>query len=291
LRGVFEGDDGAFMVVGNSGHISLDAFADACFDMGFSVKREFHTRIEEVGFCQDYCAKDGTLLQDPRRMLPKFLLSDAAQKWSPRMQLGLAKAKVLSNIAQYPGCPISWALCSRLWTVCSKAKAVWDHDWYERQIQELAAQTPYVEHRPTVEARRAYALVFGVPINVQMAVEIYLLHTWRVGDPLGGPIPDLVRGRSASVTIYRDVTLGDLVRLREPPVAISLPSTIDVYMRWHGRRWRRCRGTSWYLHTESDATLPMAVPDMLFMAYGDELPALPGGVPRDYTNAYSTLTI
>lgn len=289
LHGVFEGDDGAFMIVGHGGHLSLDRFSEACAQMGFSVKREFHTCFEEVGFCQDFCARDKTLLQDPRRMLPKFLLSDAAQKWSSRKQLGLAKAKVLSSIAQYPGCPITWALCARLWSVCSESEAVWDRDWYERRMQQFAAEHGYKETRPSRVAREAYALVFGVSEAVQLDVENYILHKWRIGDPLGGPIPDLVRGRSAKVTIYRDVTLTDLVGLREEPVAIRLPDTLELYLRWHGRRWRRSRGNSWYVHTSTDALLPLSAPDMLIMTQGDALPYIPDGVPRDYSNAYTSL--
>lgn len=106
LKAYFEGDDGLCRVDGRVP--TAEAFAE----LGLNVKMKIHTSLSEASFCGlVFAPEDEINVVDPRETLTSFGWS--TQKYANASQKtldSLLRAKSLSLVYQYPGCPIVQSL-------------------------------------------------------------------------------------------------------------------------------------------------------------------------------------
>jgi len=185
LRMVVEGDDG--LAVTSSGRFPT---ADDFASLGFKIKIELHGMKERASFCGIiYHPDDKQTVTDPRKILVKFgWASSAYIGCRSNKLLALLRCKSLSNLHQYPGCPIiqKLALYGLRMTRSFDVKRFIMNDrkmsQYEReQLLQACNDIKTVEIRdweknhPIGNSTRALVEeMYGITIEQQMALEKYL---------------------------------------------------------------------------------------------------------------------
>lgn len=184
IRGVVEGDDGLFTMVGTPP-------ASKDFErLGLVIKLERHEELNKASFC-------GLIFDNvtyynitcPRKVLASFGWTSATYAMSNTSKLAmLLRAKAMSLACQYPGCPILWSLADyglrmtqgvnidRLRHFVQNSKM----DEYKRlQILQSLKIDPRVI-APSESSRALMAEVFGVDVQQQLQIEAYLLSLSKI---------------------------------------------------------------------------------------------------------------
>ena len=177
MRGVFEGDDG--LMCFSTGRLPPDSFFA---DLGFSVKMVRHERIEEASFCGIvFDGVDKNNLTDPRDFLAG--LGWAARQYRGARKgklLGLLRAKALSALHQYPGCPV---VCVAARRIVDLTQGV-DHRWvlksasvsqWEREQLKAAFDSKLPDKEIGLGSRLLIEKVFNVTVSEQLAWEAEIL--------------------------------------------------------------------------------------------------------------------
>jgi len=180
VDGVVEGDDGLF-VCRNEAPTSEDFEA-----LGFYIKIEKHTRLNEASFCGlVFDIDDKSNLADPAELLAKFgWTASQAMHGSPKKMKELLRAKALSLAYELPRCPIAQALARYALRVTKGCKFRFgghrgEKDWWEQQIfKDVHINDQEVWQRITAPIcagnRCIVENVFKIPICTQLRIEEYL---------------------------------------------------------------------------------------------------------------------
>lgn len=184
VRGVVEGDDGLFTVLGTPP--TIDDFAA----LGLNIKLEIHNSLSTASFCGIVFDEDDRRnVTDPRKVLATFGWSSKQYVFAkPSVKLALLRAKAMSLVYQYPGCPIVMELGLaglRVTESHSKTKeyrqavgGLWKQsNDYEREWMILSAQgcaqgfeVPEVGNN----SRHLVEHLYGIPYDHQIRIEAYL---------------------------------------------------------------------------------------------------------------------
>jgi len=184
FTGMVEGDDGIFVVEPSpSGQVpGVSDFAD----LGFDVKLETPPTVHEAQFCGNvFDPSDCRNLCDPIWFLSKsaWLLGNY-QHLSLRTKLELLKARAMSALAEYAGCPIV-----HVWAV--KVLELTAHVGYRLDFPGMDSYWTHVVLDPYLgdltncirdfakvaigeKSRSLLEATWGIPVGVQKAIETQL---------------------------------------------------------------------------------------------------------------------
>lgn len=162
--GIVEGDDGFFGVTRRA--VKSEDYAS----LGFTIKLEYQTDPNYLSFCGLRFSRVGDLIVDPENLnrvgwvVKKRYFSSKKKK-----RLALLKAKMLSLLAEAPGCPIT----STLAKCCIrniKVKADYsDGDWW--YVNWLKNERVDFMHEVNERTRLDFSKMFGIPVSVQKELE------------------------------------------------------------------------------------------------------------------------
>lgn len=176
--GVVEGDDGLFRVIGEI------PTAEDFEKLGFTIKIELHSALEEASFCGIIFDLDDCVnVANPAQALLNF--GWAGMRHVPCKSIRhmeLLRAKSLSFLYQYPGCPIIQSLAQYglrvtkhvdLSRFLEKTRA---YDMHKRAILQAAWEERFtLVGKPVPKnTRDLVERKFGVTIGDQLAIEAYL---------------------------------------------------------------------------------------------------------------------
>lgn len=186
--GVVEGDDGLFSVKGKIP--SEDDFAR----LGFTIKSVIHDRLETASFCGIvFDLTDKVNVTDVRDVLVNFGWAGTRYTSYGRVKrLELLKAKSMSYLHQYQGCPIIQSLaCYGLRVtkhidinrMLEKNRAI--DNYYRNELLEALSGEMKTMPVP-YNTRLLVEELYGVPVSVQIELETYFdslttlqeLHHW-----------------------------------------------------------------------------------------------------------------
>jgi len=179
VRGVVEGDDGLFTMVGKP-----PTAADFA-RLGLIIKAEVHDTISTASFCGlVFDPEDQVNVTDPRKVLTNFGWAQRqyARARSNKLR-ALLRCKALSIAYQYPGCPIVAALGWYGIRVTTrerhKARALLYrkglYDSYTREKILSAMECGYIPHKvPPRNTRILVENLYGISIEIQLSIESYL---------------------------------------------------------------------------------------------------------------------
>jgi len=186
IRGVVEGDDGLFTMVGTPP--TKEDFAL----LGLIIKVEVHDTISTASFCGlVFDRVDRINVTDPRKVLNNFgWVQRTYASVRPHKLRQLMRCKALSLAYQYPGCPIIAALGAYGIRVTTEQNphrhsTAWlfrryldrkGGSLYEREQMLLAMKTvnPYSHKKPGLATRLLVEKLYCISISTQIAIEDYL---------------------------------------------------------------------------------------------------------------------
>lgn len=177
--GVYEGDDAAFKPLPQrNGQPQKPQLKPE--DINFIMKEEISQSINEMSFCGMIYDETRTPLVDIRWALLKFGWSawDQVNMTEPRARI-IMRAKALSYLVQYPGCPVVSVLANRVevltrdvqrklvtWVETDRSIGHWKREEYRRVIDANP-----VHKNITPSARVMVEEQFGVTIDEQLRLE------------------------------------------------------------------------------------------------------------------------
>lgn len=175
-RMVVEGDDG-LMTTTSGKYPSQDEYAS----LGFTIKLAVQDK-NEASFCGIiFDPKELINVTDPREVLAEFGWSTQRYaKYSSKKLMALLRAKSMSYLYQYPGCPIIQELAlyglrmTRSYDVSHFVRNDINLDNYKREIYLKALQA---DNRPTTVGDSTRMLVdrlYGISLRQQLDIEEYL---------------------------------------------------------------------------------------------------------------------
>jgi len=178
IRGVVEGDDGLFTMVG------IPPGKEDFALLGLIIKAEIHDTISTASFCGlVFDRVDRINVTDPRKVLNNFgwVQRTYANVRSQGLQK-LLRCKALSLAYQYPGCPIIAALGQYGIRVTSKTKIQFRKyldrqggSLYDREMMLLAMKKgPYPSKKPGSATRFLVERLYGISVSQQETIEKYL---------------------------------------------------------------------------------------------------------------------
>jgi len=168
--GVVEGDDGLFAMQGT---LTSKDYSD----IGFDIKIELCQDVLAASFCGIIASVDGSPLADPRQIILNFGWSHSPSiAASPRVRLGLLRAKVLSLLYEHPNCPILTKFALRYIHLTEGVEPIWQANWYERMLE---SQVKFFEHETLAaatkplsdEVRVQFARLFDIDVDTQLQIE------------------------------------------------------------------------------------------------------------------------
>lgn len=209
---IVEGDDGLFTVITDK-DLDVKIFED----MGCSIKIESYSDVGEAGFCQAYFDVEECInLVDPRKVLMNFGWTKRKYlraKFSTKMQL--LRAKALSLLCQYKGCPIVHPLAVRLLELTRSynvSDKVWESFGLYRSdmVKEMVERSnikELINFKITERSRSLMDRKFGIPKRLQIQMEQIVSRFGLGGNPsslLAALLP------SSSIHYYHEYSLDGL---------------------------------------------------------------------------------
>jgi len=179
VKGVVEGDDGLFTMVGTPP--TVEDFAE----LGLVIKADVHIRLETASFCgMVFDLEDRRIITDPRKVMATFgWTSKQYARCRPRKLAGLLRCKALSLAYQYPGCPVIAALArygmratnyvarSIHWKKLLQRKGM---DSYQRERLIEAIRHPIINCEVGGNSRLLVEELYGIDVATQLKIEAYL---------------------------------------------------------------------------------------------------------------------
>jgi hypothetical protein len=178
IKGVVEGDDGLFRMVGKPP-------TEADFArLGLLIKADVHMQIETASFCGlVFDADDKINVTNPLEVLASFgWTRNCYARAAERTLLHLSRAKAYSIIYQYPGCPILQSLglyvlrtnrhlgpIQASLKIASKTAST-----YERELFEKLSGEPLPVREVGWNTRLLVERLYGVSVEQQLKTESYL---------------------------------------------------------------------------------------------------------------------
>jgi len=174
VNGVVEGDDGLFVFDGVPPTIGLFK------EIGFTIKLEVYDNLSEASFCGlIFDQEDQHIIVEPLSKLVGFAYLPRRYSFSKRSKhLQLLKAKSLSFLFQYPGCPIlrSLALYGLRMTVGYRPDfRIYDkyHLEHKTEMEEFVRSAGACEPIK-MRTRLLMEKKFGITLEQQKRTEDYL---------------------------------------------------------------------------------------------------------------------
>lgn len=162
--GIVEGDDGFFGV--SSQQITSEDYSE----LGFTIKLQYETDPNYLSFCGLRFSRCGDLVVDPENInRVGWVVKRQYFSSKKKKRLALLKAKMMSLLAEAPGCPITSTLAK---TCISRIRVKEDYSdedqWYIDWLQ--GEKLDYSKEVSNV-TRNDFALMFGIPVSLQYAME------------------------------------------------------------------------------------------------------------------------
>jgi len=179
VRGVVEGDDGLFTMVGTPP--TAEDFAR----LGLIIKADIHDTISTASFCGlVFDPGDRVNVADPRKVLANFGWTQRNYARARRSKLvGLLRCKALSLAFQYPGCPIiaelGWYGVRVTGRYRGSIRDILNRkgllDQYTRNKVIVAMQCGSIPRKePPRNTRLLVERLYGISLEVQLSIEGYL---------------------------------------------------------------------------------------------------------------------
>lgn len=195
--GFVEGDDGLFAIKGPIP--TMQDFAD----LGFVVKMEIHDSVNTASFCGNiFDMEELTIVTDPLKTLANLGWTSGKYASAGEKRLKtLLRAKALSLAYQYPACPILSAAARYCLRMTKSYEGAWDvlkdqalNYWDKANLLNQMKAPPCF--RPPGESTRLLVeRLYGIPSDVQLAVELYFDSKNDLG-PIDPPLPEIFLNRS-----------------------------------------------------------------------------------------------
>lgn len=239
VRGVVEGDDGLFTMVGTPP--TAEDFAR----LGLIIKAELHDTISTASFCGIvFDPQDQVNVADPRKIMANFawIQRKYARARTCKVQ-ALLRCKALSLAFQYPGCPIVAELAwygirattkssrtnSDLLEIVSRKS---DYDLFTREKMVAAIKCGNIPHiAPPWNTRLLVEKLYGIPLETQVSIEKYFSSLNTIQPLSHGSFPMLFpqiwREHSACYSVVSD-------RL---DVNLEIPAENFRPLSWLKREW------------------------------------------------------
>jgi len=138
VHGYVEGDDGIFVFHDGTGAVPT---ASHYASFGAKIKIDLPRLINEAAFCGNvYAVGVCRNTTDPIDFLAKFgwYFSAACAGVSPAVSKMLLRAKAMSALAEYHGCPIITAFARYILRACGQGRAKWSLDgtipWWDSSV-------------------------------------------------------------------------------------------------------------------------------------------------------------
>ena len=182
ITGVFEGDDGLFVV-----HGQWKPKVEEYKQNGFNIKIDAVDSFGAASFCGIICDEEALeSIADPYRRLARFGWTLSPCMWGLKNHKGLLKAKAMSLGCELPHCPMFWALAKRTYEELQGVECIWHEcDFWESELRRLTKNSPFSPARPHIRTRMLFQDMFEISVAEQIDFENYILtrEDWR------GPIP------------------------------------------------------------------------------------------------------
>lgn len=194
LKGVVEGDDGAFTFYGKT------PTSEWFQEIGFTIKMVEYESINEASFCGMLYEKySRQVMTDIRKVILNFGWFSVKYIHSKQKILdGLLRCKALSMLYQYPACPIIYKLCRMIIRLTKDFIVIYKDDVYHRvQIQEALDSLSEkwdmkISQEPTIETRWFVMQKQNISIDLQLACEDYFDKQTQM-HPITDPVFDFLR--------------------------------------------------------------------------------------------------
>lgn len=188
--GVVEGDDGLFRIDGPA------PTAEDFERIGFTIKIEYHDTLQEASFCGIIFDEDDRInITDPADVLLNFGWAGTRYTKCGDVRLKeLLRAKSLSYLYQYSGCPVIQSLANYglrmtkhidLNRYLSKSRNI--STYMREQYLEMMRDFSKIVSKPVpLRTRQLVEKKFGITVEMQISLEEYLdgltqlepLHHW-----------------------------------------------------------------------------------------------------------------
>ena len=170
FTGTIEGDDGTGEVVPNMQEIYTA--------LGYTMKLELKSTLADASFCRISCGGTNNLT-DALYALCKLGWSSAQYLWASQEKLyGLLRAKCMSYICQFAGCPIIFPVCVAIYCALEGITPIRPTDWWEQE--KLKCWKPELLAFQVLDGDRVeYARKFGIPVSYQHSIERELIDDIR----------------------------------------------------------------------------------------------------------------
>lgn len=172
--GIFEGDDGLVRVPGDE-FVPPASFYER---LGFKIKIEPTSRLNEAGFCKQFYAEgQPENLRDPLETVLKAGWTKSARKHGgEEVMRELARSLGYSILCETPACPISARMALYLLRVTEGSVASCPEGWWEHQRFKnvnLAASVERAMAGPSPEQRQFVWTKWGISPPEQQHIESY----------------------------------------------------------------------------------------------------------------------
>jgi hypothetical protein len=192
FEGCVEGDDGIFRVDG-----TIPPISD--FEkLGLRIKLETHIDLCTASFCGIIFDPDECInVTDPREVMASFgWTTNRYSKSKHNTRMLLLRAKSLSYLHQYPGCPIIQSLAlyglrmTRSYDVRGFVKERMDVNMWEREQLIAATKSKLVARETGYNTRLLVEKMYGLSVELQLRIESYIDSLQEI-QPLEIPCTDL----------------------------------------------------------------------------------------------------
>lgn len=181
-----EGDDNM-----TGSHLPIKASAEQYAKLGLISKLEFPTNPFEASFCgMIFSEEDDCIITDPYKVLDSIgWIPDRYVNARDNKLLSLYRARALSYLYQYRGCPIIDSLCRWILKRTEHVLPDWNIlDFYKDElIPRDIRNIPFVPI--TINRRILVEKIFTITVEVQ-----YKYENWFDANPCFGDIPNFIEG-------------------------------------------------------------------------------------------------
>lgn len=157
-----EGDDSVFE--------EIPGVQQVFRNLGFTSKLEIYDDLRDASFCRIYVGGKAAIT-DAVYVLSKLGWSNAQYlQASKKKKFSLLKAKCMSYLTQYAGCPIVTTVCKEILNKLENIPEVVEKDWWEREKMKFwNIELRQRETHP--DDRIEYNRLFNVTIEEQLKIE------------------------------------------------------------------------------------------------------------------------
>lgn len=161
LYGFVEGDDGLFAT---SANLTAEAYAR----LGFTIKLDIVKDPCKASFCGMIFAESGQIIRDPRKFLATFGWTHSFIQAGGKIMDELLLAKALSTLVESGQCPIVGVLARCAYERTKHLNPRFVLDGYHSTTTHNHAPPKF---EPALDTRLLFEEVFGVSVEVQVAIE------------------------------------------------------------------------------------------------------------------------